>query len=87
MAAQNANRRAGDAAARKGVSVAKQERTEITRSRFSDQWLSVYDGTKCLGHVLSRGPKGVEAFDRDDNSLGNFPTMQAAADALSKVPA
>jgi hypothetical protein len=87
MAPTYANRRAGDAAARKGVSVAKQERTEITRTRFAAQWLSVYDGARCLGHVLSRGPKGVEAFDRDDNSLGTYPTMQAAADALSKVPA
>jgi hypothetical protein len=85
MRGGNANRRAGDAAARKGVSSGKSERTEITRTRFAAQWLSVYDGTRCLGHVLSRGARGVEAFDRNDNSLGNFPTTKDAADALARV--
>lgn len=85
MAFKNANRRSGDAAARQGVRSDK--RTEITKSRFSDQWLSVYDGARCLGHVLSRGPKGVEAFDQNDNSIGTFPTTKAAADALASVPA
>lgn len=85
MAFRNANRRTGDAAARKGV--CSDKRTEITRTRFSDQWMAVYDGTRCIGHLLSRGPKGVEAFDRNDNSLGPFPSMKAAADALASVPA
>jgi hypothetical protein len=39
----------------------------------------VYDGRQCLGHVLSRGPKGFEAFDRDDKSLGLFPKRAANA--------
>ena len=30
----------------------------------------VFDGRQCLGHVLGRGPKGSEAFDRDDKSVG-----------------
>lgn len=42
----------------------------------------VYDGQQCLGHVLSRGPKGFEAFDRDDRSLGLFATGKQAANAL-----
>jgi hypothetical protein len=42
----------------------------------------VYDGRQCLGHVLSRGPKGFEAFDRDDKSVGIFPTAKQAAGAL-----
>jgi hypothetical protein len=42
----------------------------------------VYDGRQCLGHVLSRGPKGFEAFDRDDKSLGIFETRRQAANAL-----
>jgi hypothetical protein len=43
----------------------------------------VYDGQQCLGHVLSRGPKGFEAFDRDDKSVGLFETQRQAANALT----
>ena len=42
----------------------------------------VYDGRECIGHILKRGPKGFEAFSRDDESLGLFPTAKAAAGAL-----
>jgi hypothetical protein len=44
--------------------------------------VSVYDGQQCLGHVLGRGPKGFEAFDRDDKSLRIFETQRQAANAL-----
>ena len=30
--------------------------------------------TRCVGHVVSRGKTGFESFDRDDKSLGFFPT-------------
>ena len=42
----------------------------------------VYDGRQCLGHVLGRGPKGFEAFDRDDKSVGIFETQRQAANAF-----
>ena len=42
----------------------------------------VYDGQQCLGHVLGRGPKGFEAFNRDDKSVGIFETQRQAANAL-----
>jgi hypothetical protein len=45
--------------------------------------VSVYDGTTCLGCILGRGPDGFEAFDAVERSLGIFPTMKAAADAIS----
>jgi hypothetical protein len=32
---------------------------------------------------MPRGRQGIEAFDADDRSLGIFPNMKAAADALS----
>jgi hypothetical protein len=48
----------------------------------SPTMVSVYDGTRRLGHVLSRGPRGFEAFDRDDKSLGIFETRRQAANAL-----
>jgi len=44
--------------------------------------VSVYDGTACLGHVIARGRRGFEAFDRDDKSLGIFETQRQAANAL-----
>jgi hypothetical protein len=32
---------------------------------------------------MPRGRQGVEAYDADDVSLGIFPTVKAAADAIS----
>jgi hypothetical protein len=45
----------------------------------------VYDGRTCLGFVLSRGRAGFEAFDREQNSLGMFPTQRAAAAAIMEI--
>jgi hypothetical protein len=45
--------------------------------------LSVYDGQRCLGHVIKRGKRGFEAFDADDNRLGVFPSDHEAADAVT----
>jgi hypothetical protein len=42
----------------------------------------VYDGRACLGFVLSRGRAGFEAFDREERSLGLYPTAPAAANAV-----
>jgi hypothetical protein len=41
----------------------------------------VYDGRRCLGHILARGKVGFEAFDQDDKSLGFFSTTKQAANA------
>ena len=41
--------------------------------------LSVYDGQRCLGHIIAWGKRRFEAFD---NSLGTFPTDHEAADAV-----
>jgi hypothetical protein len=43
----------------------------------------VYDGRECLGFVLSRGPAGHEAFDRDPHSIGLFKSGHAAANAVT----
>jgi hypothetical protein len=45
----------------------------------------VYDGRQCLGHLLLRGKLGVEAFDRNDVSLGIYPDQRSAADAVSEA--
>lgn len=51
--------------------------------------LSVTDGAECAGFVLSRGPKGFEAFDRDGKTLGTFAGQRAAVLAIppAKEPA
>jgi hypothetical protein len=44
--------------------------------------LSVYDGQRCIGHLIRRGKCGVEAFDLDDRSLGVFASQPEAIKAL-----
>jgi hypothetical protein len=45
-------------------------------------WLSVYSGQQNLGHVISRGKCGVEAFDANEASLGIFATQAEAVAAV-----
>jgi hypothetical protein len=42
----------------------------------------VMDGQTCIGHLLRRGPAGVEAFNKTDASLGLFPNDREAASAV-----
>jgi len=42
----------------------------------------IYDGRAYLGFVFSRGRAGFEAFDREERSLGLYPTAPAAANAV-----
>jgi hypothetical protein len=45
--------------------------------------VSVVDDRRCVGHVLRRGPRGYEAFDSHDVSLGVYPSKAEAAGALT----
>jgi hypothetical protein len=45
--------------------------------------VSVYSGRELRGYILNRGVLGFESFDAAERSLGIFPDMQAAADAVS----
>ena len=45
--------------------------------------LPVFDGRRCIGHVLRRGPRGYEAFDPHDVGLGVYPSKAEAAAALT----
>lgn len=54
--------------------------------RKSPALVSVYDGRECIGFVITRR-HGFEAFDADERSLGKFPTMQDAANAVSETKA
>lgn len=50
---------------------------------YTTNLLVVYSGRTCLGHILSRGREGYEAYDINDASLGIFSDQDAAADAVS----
>jgi hypothetical protein len=51
---------------------------------FHPRFQAVLIGQRCIGHVLSRGRFGLEAFDADDNSIGTFPDVRTAALALAQ---
>ena len=54
-----------------------------TRSTTPEaQFQAVYFGQACLGHILTRGKQGVEAFDLADRSIGMFGDVGAAATAV-----
>ena len=43
------------------------------------------DGRQAIGSVLKRGPLGFEAFNREERSLGMYPTAPAAANAVFRA--
>jgi hypothetical protein len=47
--------------------------------------LSVYSGRERLGRIVCRGKLGFEAFDADERSLGAFPDLKRAADAVERT--
>jgi hypothetical protein len=55
---------------------------QISKLGARNSWVSVYDGQRCVGHIICRGRDGFEAFDLDDKSAGMFATQAAAAAAL-----
>jgi hypothetical protein len=44
----------------------------------------VADGRTTIGFVMRRGPRGVEAYDADERSIGMFADVNAAATAVWK---
>jgi hypothetical protein len=59
--------------------------TTHNREQNAPHMVAVYDGQRCLGHVLGRGKGGFEAFDVDNRSLGIFPSQREAAAAIMGV--
>jgi hypothetical protein len=51
-------------------------------TRASSPIAYVTDGREAIGFVLARGRQGHEAFDREERSLGLYPTAAAAANAV-----
>jgi hypothetical protein len=50
--------------------------------RRNNSLLSVYDGQRCIGHVLARGKTGFEAFDAEERAIGIYATQREAANAI-----
>ena len=50
----------------------------------SPRLVPVMSGNVCDGFLVSRGPRGVEAFDKDEQSLGIFDDVISAARAVEK---
>ena len=65
------------------LKLAELKRPEAHSSDLS--CLAIYDGQRCAGFVLPHGKAGVEAFDAKDRSLGVFPDLKTAADAVSRA--
>jgi hypothetical protein len=60
----------------------------MTSTKPAAAMISVYSGRSCRGFVLARGVSGFEGFDRDEKSLGLFPTeREAVAAILERWPA
>jgi hypothetical protein len=69
-----------------GGSIKKATRMSIrTRTpEFKPAMLTVTDGTTTVGFILSRGPRGFEAFDHGGKSLGIFETQKQAVCAIPR---
>jgi hypothetical protein len=61
----------------------------VKQNSTASSWLAIYSSQgsaqDCIGHALSRGKTGWEAFGRDDQSVGLFPSLTTAADALERL--
>jgi hypothetical protein len=55
------------------------------RIRHDDEqsFVSVYDGSTCIGHIAQRGREHVAHAWPSEIDLGTFPTRKSAADAIS----
>jgi hypothetical protein len=59
--------------------ISSSEDTETSRL------VAVMTGSACAGFLVNRGARGVEAFDKDENSLGVFSDTPGAAAAVRSV--
>jgi hypothetical protein len=57
------------------------------RKRDMPRLVPVMAGGVCTGHLINLGPRGVEAFDRNEHTLGVFASVIEAAAAVEKVAA
>jgi hypothetical protein len=48
------------------------------------RFIPVMSGRACAGFLVSRGLRGIEAYDRDERSIGVFADVMAAALAVEE---
>ena len=71
----------------RAVSSSAERNRQVIFPALPMQAIAVYVGQVCLGHILSRGKTGIEAFDFADRSLGVFSTQKLAADVVAAAAA
>jgi hypothetical protein len=54
-------------------------RRNMSESAETSPLVAIMDGGDCAGFIIGRGACGVEAFDKDESSLGVFPDAPGAA--------
>ena len=60
-----------------------QKARKVELVQESPNWLAVYAGRRCTGHVLCRDrADDVVGFDVNDQPLGIFPDLESAAAAV-----
>jgi hypothetical protein len=67
--------------ARRGDLLGRRIGAEATSTQST--CLSVFGGSRCISHLLLCGRQGIEAYDRDERSIGVFPDRQSAAAAIA----
>jgi hypothetical protein len=65
--------------------IARAPQARMSTRNVPSAWAAVYVGCQCIGHIIGRGAYGLEAFDRDDKSIGMFGSQSEAADALGRL--
>ena len=55
-----------------------------SESTETPRLIPVMNGSACAGFLISLGPRGVEAFDKDEKPLGVFPDAASAATTVKK---
>jgi hypothetical protein len=55
-----------------------------SESTETPRLVSVMNGSACVGFLISLGARGVEAFGKDEKSLGVFPDATSAATAVGR---
>jgi hypothetical protein len=54
------------------------------RSQAAPRMTPVMNGGVCAGFLISLGARGIEAFDRNERSLGVFGSPIEAANAVTR---
>jgi len=62
----------------------KHETSRADEGTETSPLIAIMNGGACTGFLISRGPRGVEAFDKAEKSLGTFSDAPSAATAVER---